>query len=137
MRSSWRFPGGIAYAAGPRPEEATAATAQGLLLNLARELGQESAEDLFRHMGREPSLLLLDNLDSLSDEEQVRLREALRLLGQESAAILALRTSSEILEDLPSAVPMQLHYGLALPEADMSGSKPLREGFNCLPERPG
>ena len=117
LRSGWRFPGGIAYAAGPRAEEARAATAQGLLLDLARELGQESIEDLFRHTGREPSLLLLDNLDSLSDEEQVRLREALRRLGGESAAILALRPSSEILEEMPAAIPLPLHYGLAIPEA--------------------
>jgi tetratricopeptide (TPR) repeat protein len=118
MRSSWRFPGGIAYAAGPRPEEARPAKAADLLAALADALGLERAEDLLPHTALQPTLLLLDNLDSLADEETVRLREALRRLGSESAAILALRSSSEILGDLPSAFPMPLHYGLDLREAE-------------------
>lgn len=117
LRSGWRFPGGVAYAAGPRPEEAEAATAQDLVSSLAGSLDLGNAEDLFSYTAMQPTLLLLDNLDSLAGDEQIRLRELLRRLGGESAAILALRPSSEALEDLPSAVPIQLHQGLALREA--------------------
>jgi hypothetical protein len=117
LRNGWRFPGGIAFAAGPRPEESRAATAEGLLTALAGSLGLESAEALFSFAAMQPTLLLLDNLDSLAGDEQIRLRESLRRLGSESAAILALRPSCEALEDLPSAVPVQLHQGLALREA--------------------
>jgi len=117
LSNGWRFPGGIAYAAGPRPEESRPARAADLLAALADALGLERARDLFPHTALQPTLLLLDNLDSLADEEKVRLREALQRLGSESAAILALRPSSEILEELPSAMPRPLHSGLALPEA--------------------
>ena len=117
LRSGWRFPGGVAYAAGPRAEEARAANAEGLLASLAGELGLERAEDLFPYTSMQPTLLLLDNLDSLAEQEKVKLREALRRLGSESAAILALRPSSQILEELPSAVPIQLHHGLAVEQA--------------------
>ena len=117
MRSGWRFPGGVAYAAGPRAEEARAASAEGLLAELAAQLGLGRAEDLFPYTVMQPTLLLLDNLDSLADQEKVKLRESLRRLGSESAAILALRPSSQILEELPSAVPLQLHHGLAVEQA--------------------
>jgi hypothetical protein len=117
MRNSWRFPGGVAFTAGPRPEESKASSSDGLLAPLAGSLGLESAEALYSYAAMQPTLLLLDNLDSLAGDEQVLLRERLRRLGSESAAILALRPSSEILEDLPSAVPIQLHDGLALREA--------------------
>jgi hypothetical protein len=117
LRSGWRFPGGVAYAAGPRPEEARAASAEGLLAALAGEMGLEIVEDLFRYTAMQPTLLLLDNLDSLAGEEQVLLRERLRRLGSESAAILALRPSSKILEELPSARSIALLDGLALAEA--------------------
>jgi hypothetical protein len=117
LRNGWRFPGGIAFAQGPRPEEAKAATAQDLVSSLAGSLGLGNVEDLFSYTAMQPTFLLLDNLDSLAGEEQIRLRELLRRLGGESAAILALRPSSEALEDLPLAVPIQLHHGLALSEA--------------------
>jgi hypothetical protein len=117
LRSGWRFPGGIAYAAGPRAEDSKAATTDGLAADLAASLGLGRAEDLLPYIAMQPTLLLLDNLDSLAGEEQLRLREFLRRMGSESAAILALRPSSEILEDLPTAHPMILHHGLAAPEA--------------------
>ena len=117
LRCGWRFPGGITYAAGPRAEEARAASAESLLASLAGELGLGRAEDLFPHTAMQPVLLLLDNLDSLPDQEMVRLGEALRRLGSESAAILALRPSSQILEELPIAVSIRLHHGLAVEQA--------------------
>ena len=117
MRSGWRFPGGVAYAAGPRAEEARAASAEGLLAELAGAAGAWKWEDLFPYTVMQPTLLLLDNLDSLAEQEMVKLREALRRLGSESAAILALRPSSQILEELPSAIPIQLHHGLAVEQA--------------------
>ncbi len=117
LRCGWRFPGGIAFAEGPRPEEARAASAEGLLASLAGELGLWMAEDLFPYTAMQPVLLLLDNLDSLPDQEKVRLGEALRRLGSESAAILALRPSSQILEELPIAVSIRLHHGLAVKQA--------------------
>lgn len=109
MRNGWRFPGGISYAAGPRTEEARPARAADLLAALADALGLERAEDLFPHTALQPTLLLLGNLDSLADEEKVRLRVSLRHLGQESAAILELRPSSEILEELPIPHSIILH----------------------------
>jgi len=117
LRCGWRFPGGIAYAAGPRAEEARAASAEGLLASLAGELGLGRAEELFPYLAMQPVLLLLDNLDSLPDQEMVKLGEALRQLGSESAAILALRPSSQILEELPIAVSIRLHHGLAVEQA--------------------
>jgi len=117
LRCGWRFPGGIAYAAGPRAEEARAASAEGLLASLAGELGLGRTEDLFPYTAMQPVLLLLDNLDSLPDHEKVKLGEALRRLGSESAAILALRPSSQILEELPIAVSIRLHHGLAVKQA--------------------
>ena len=117
LRCGWRFPGGIAYAAGPRAEEARASSAESLLASLAGELGLGRTEDLFPYAAMQPVLLLLDNLDSLPDQEKVKLGEALRRLGSESAAILALRPSSQILEELPIAVSIRLHHGLAVKQA--------------------
>ena len=64
-----------------------------------------------------PTLLLLDNLETLPVEELARLGDFLRLLGGESAAHRCPRPSSEILEDLPTCRSISLHHGLALEEA--------------------
>lgn len=76
-----------------------------LLTALSDTLGLGRAEDLFPYTALQPTLLLLDNLDSLPDEEKVQLRKALRRLG------------SEILEELPIPRSMILHHGLAQAEA--------------------
>ena len=119
-RNQWRFPGGVAYARGPRPGTTTAAE---MLRDLAGGLGftppaGKEAEVLQMHAASHPTLCLLDNLESLPPDEMERLREFLCLLGGESAALLALRPPSRILEDLPSARPISLHRGLALEEAE-------------------
>jgi hypothetical protein len=116
-RNAWRFPGGVAYAAGPRPEDIRTATAAEMLTALAGALGLEQTDDLARYTAAQPTLLLLDNLESLPPGELTRLGNFLRQLGGESAALLALRPSPKILEDLPAARPMPLHSGLAVGEA--------------------
>jgi hypothetical protein len=117
QRNSWRFPGGVAYAAGPRPEDARSSSAAEMLASLAGGLGLERTEDLSQYIALQPTLLLLDNLESLPANEMASLREFLRRLGGESAAIVAMRPSCETLEELPSARPMRLHHGLAEEEA--------------------
>ncbi len=116
-RNSWRFPGGVAYAAGPRPEDTRTSTAVGILTVLAGALGLKQTDDLAQHTATEPTLLLLDNLESLSQDEIARLGDFLTQLGEESAALVALRPSNESLEDLPNAIPMPLHSGMALDDA--------------------
>ena len=120
LRNQWRFPGGVAYARGPRPGSTTAAEMLRDLaggLGLAPPAGRE-AEELQMHAASHPTLFLLDNLESLPADEMEQLRDFLRLLGGESAALLAMRPSSRILEELPSARPLSLHQGLALGEAE-------------------
>jgi tetratricopeptide (TPR) repeat protein len=116
-RNSWRFPGGVAYVAGPRPDEARSSTAEEMLAVLAEALGLERTEDLPQYTAAKPTLLLLDNLESLPSQEGGYLRDFLRRLGGESAAILALRPSHEGLEELPIARPLPLHCGLGVVEA--------------------
>lgn len=116
-RNGWRFPGGVAYAAGPRPDDASTTTAAEMLAVLADALGLDRTEDLLRYGSEKPTLLLLDNLESLPAEEMDRLRDFLLRLGGESAAIVALRPSCETLEELPSARPLPLHRGLMVEEA--------------------
>ena len=118
-RNGWRFPGGVAYARGPRPGTTTAAA---MLMDLAGGLGLSPAsgkelEELQMYTATSPTLCLLDNLESLPPEEMECLSYFLQRLGGESAALLALRPSSEILEDLPSAMPLSLQQGLDLEEA--------------------
>ena len=116
-RNAWRFPGGVAYAAGPRPEDIRTATAAEMLTALAGALGLEQTTDLARYTTLQPTLLLMDNLESLPPGELARLGNFLRQLGGESAALLALRPSPKTLEDLPAARSMPLHSGLAVGEA--------------------
>jgi tetratricopeptide (TPR) repeat protein len=116
-RNSWRFPGGVAYAAGPRPDDASTTTAAEILAVLADALELERMEDLLLYGAEKPILLLLDNLESLPVDEMARLRDFLLRLGGEGAAIVALRPSCEALEELPSARPMPLHRGLVSEEA--------------------
>lgn len=117
QRNGWRFPGGVAYAAGPRPEDARTTTAAEMLTILAGALGLERTEDLSQYLTLQPTLLLLDNLESLPADEMDRLRDFLLRLGGESAAIVAQRPSCEALDELPSARPLPLHHGLMVEEA--------------------
>jgi len=116
-RNAWRFPGGVAFARGPRPEENRPGTAADLLTQLAAGLKIEAtldriADALREHVALAPTLLLLDNLESLPEGERARLGEFLRHLGAESAALLALRPPCPVLEDLPRAHPLPLHGGI-------------------------
>jgi len=111
-RQSWRFPGGVAYAAGPRPGDVRAASSAELIATLAGALGLEAADDLLTYTAANPTLLLMDNLESLPPQELDHLGNFLRGLGPESAALLALRPSCAALEDLPIARPMPVHHGL-------------------------
>jgi tetratricopeptide (TPR) repeat protein len=116
-RNSWRFPGGVAYVAGPRPDDASTTTAAEMLATLAGALGLERTEDLPEYIAAQPTLLLLDNLESLPADEMACLRDFLRRLGGESAAIVAMRPSCEVMEELPYARPLPLHRGLLVEEA--------------------
>jgi hypothetical protein len=88
-----------------------------MLTALAGALGLEQTTDLARYTTLQPTLLLMDNLESLPPGELARLGNFLRQLGGESAALLALRPSPKTLEDLPAARSMPLHSGLAVGEA--------------------
>ncbi|RMI06589.1 MAG: CHAT domain-containing protein, partial [Calditrichaeota bacterium] len=119
-RNGWRFPGGAAFAAAPREPVAGAAsaTANALLTELAAGLELEVPPDrtpaqiLLAHTRQHPTLLVLDNLESLPPGELARLAEFLRQLGGQSAALLTLRPPQPALEDLPAAVSLPLHHGL-------------------------
>ena len=117
-RHAWRFPGGVAFAEGPRPEEVRPTAAADLLARLAGGLGLTPPPDrleeaLWQHTAAQPTLLLLDNLEGLLPTELHRLRQFLARLGAESAALLALRPPCPALEGLPTARPLPLHHGLA------------------------
>ena len=85
-RNAYRFPGGVAYARGPRLEDTRKATATEMLKVLAEALGLMPAperlfDELLYHTATKPTLLLLDNLETLPVEELARLGDFLRLLG--------------------------------------------------------
>jgi len=84
-RNAWRFPGGVAYAAGPRPEDIRTATAAEILTVLAGALGLEQTDDLARYTTLQPTLLLMDNLESLPPGELARLREFFAAIGRGKA----------------------------------------------------
>ena len=107
----------MAFARGPRPEENRPGTAADLLTQLAAGLKIEATPDriadaLREHVALAPTLLLLDNLESLPKGERAGLGEFLRHLGAESAALLALRPPCPVLEGLPRAHPLPLHGGI-------------------------
>ena len=115
-RNGWRFPGGVAFAEAPR-EEGRSASASDLLMNLAGVLGVETNPEeadgkLREYTFLQPTVFLLDNLESLPPPELERLGQFLNRLGGESVAPLSLRPSSSTLKDLPIAVPNPLHHGL-------------------------
>ena len=68
-RNSWRFSGGVAYAEGPRPDTGQSTTAAEMLTALASALALEKADDLLLYTATQPTLLMLDNLESLPPEE--------------------------------------------------------------------
>ena len=116
-RNAWRFPGGIAFASGPRPEDKRPSTIVDLFTKLAATLGIEATpervvEAVLEHTALKPTLLLLDNLESLPEVELAALGKSLRGLGSESAALLALRPPRSELEELPTAHPLPLHEGI-------------------------
>ena len=144
-RNAWRFPGGVAFVEGPRPEESRPATAADLLARLAERLeptpdkGEEmdKVEDaLWFHTARTPTLLVLDNLESLPEEELARLARSLRRLGEESAALVTLRPPGRPLASLPAARPLPLHHGIGQ-EAAVRYALTLagRWGIPLTPER--
>ncbi len=115
-RNAHRFPGGVAYA------EALSGGYDALLTRLAAGLGLEPQPGrmegaLLAHAVQQPTLLLLDNLETLPPPDLDRLARFLGRLGGGSAAIAALRPPCRALEDLPTAVSIPLHDGLALQEA--------------------
>lgn len=77
QRNGWRFPGGVAYAAGPRPEDARSTSAREMQAALAGALGLERTDDLPQYTAAKPTLLILDNLESLAADEMAHLRDFL------------------------------------------------------------
>ena len=123
LRTAWRFPGGVAYARVP--DDPRAATVASLLGELAAALRLDVAptdeRDLRRrllaHTRIAPTLIVLDNLDALleQDAECAALADLLRDLGESSAALLTARRPAAMLEERLSAsslVPCPLHAGL-------------------------
>ncbi|MFQ3630440.1 CHAT domain-containing protein, partial [Roseiflexus sp.] len=118
-RNAWRFPGGVALAQAP--DESANPTAETLLTELAAALEvqttpQEAAKALLEHLRLRPTLLVLDNLESLPLRELEQLAAFLRRIGGASAAIVTLRPPETALQELPQAVPIPLQDGLE-PEA--------------------
>ena len=121
-RNAWRFPGGVAFAEGPRAEENRPGTAADLLNRLAEALGmrpepERVAEALWLHTAQQPTLLMLDNLETLPAAELDCLRRVLERLGGESAALVLARPPQPPLEDLSCAHPIPLHEGIGLEAA--------------------
>jgi len=121
-RNAWRFPGGVAFAEGPRPEESRPGKASDLFNQLAEALNLSSepdrvAEALQLYTDRQPTLLILDNLESLPPPELERVRQFLERLGPESAAMVLARPPQQPLEDLPYACPLSLHEGIGFDAA--------------------
>lgn len=116
-RNAWRFPGGVAYAEGPRPEAGRPASLQELLQGLAQGLKppttpEKVAEDLVVRTASQPTLLVLDTLDALEADEASRLADLLQRIGPGSAAIVVRRAPCAFLEDLPTVRPRSLHHGI-------------------------
>ncbi|RLE27813.1 hypothetical protein DRJ54_07350, partial [Candidatus Acetothermia bacterium] len=114
-RNAWRFSGGLAHAEGPATADALFRTLAERL-KLSSEPGRET-DALLEHTALQPTLLLLDNLESLPAPELERLGRFLRQLGNESGAIVALRPPCQVLERLPTAHPLPLHNGIGHEEA--------------------
>jgi len=121
-RNAWRFPGGVSAAVGPRtPELAQSSTAQALLTRLAQGLelevkpGDDPALELQRHCARQPTLLLLDNLEQLAryrHDQALELARFLSQLASPSKALVTLRPPLPEFEDLPTALALHLVEGL-------------------------
>jgi hypothetical protein len=124
LRTAWRFPGGVAYARVP--DDPRPATTTSLLGELAVALRLDAAttgkrdlrRQLLAHTRTVPTLLILDNLDALleQDAECAALADVLRDLGASSAALLtACRLAATLEERLSASVlaPRSLHEGLA------------------------
>jgi tetratricopeptide (TPR) repeat protein len=121
-RNAWRFSGGIAFAEGPRAEENRPGAAADILNRLAEALGmrpepERVAEALWLYTARQPTLLMLDNLETLPAAELDCLRRVLERLGGESAALVLARPPQPPLEDLSCAHPIPLHEGIGLEAA--------------------
>jgi tetratricopeptide (TPR) repeat protein len=121
-RNAWRFPGGVAFAEGPRAEENRPGAAADILNRLAEALGmrpepERVAEALWLYTARQPTLLMLDNLETLPAAELDCLRRVLERLGGESAALVLARPPQPPLEDLSCAHPIPLHEGIGLEAA--------------------
>jgi len=125
LRTAWRFPGGIAYVRVP--DDPRTATVASLLSELAAALRLDTAptdeRDLRRrllaHTRTMPTLMALDNLDALleQDAECAALADLLRDLGGSSAALLTARQPSATLEEHSGAEFVPLHEGLKEPAA--------------------
>lgn len=131
-RNAWRFPGGVAFAEGPRAEENRPGTAADLLNRLAEALGmrlepERVAEALRLYTARQPTLLMLDNLETLPAAELDCLRRVLERLGRESAALVLARPPQPSLEDLSCAHPIPLHEGIGLEAALLYALRLARE----------
>jgi hypothetical protein len=119
-RNAWRFPGGIAYVRVPDdPRTATVASLLGeLAATLRLDVAPTDERDLRRrllaHTRTVPTLIVLDNLDALleQDAECAALADLLRDLGGSSAALLTARQPSATLEEHSGAEFVPLHAGL-------------------------
>jgi len=132
-RNAWRFPGGVVYAEAPRESAyATVATLLSRLADVLRltiagggppaqaeqapaslfDLQQKVRQALLAHAADQPTLFVLDNLETLPGQELQILADFLGRLGGSSAAIATLRPPLPVLEDIPQAAPLPLQQGL-------------------------
>jgi tetratricopeptide (TPR) repeat protein len=121
-RNAWRFPGGVTWVTGPRtPDQAKTRTANALLTNLALGLQLEVKPDqdpalvLVEHCARNPTLLVMDNLELLARDapaEIGRMAEFLHSFPHPSHAIVTLIQPLLTLESLPNVTLVRMMEGL-------------------------
>ncbi|MDW8102524.1 MAG: CHAT domain-containing protein, partial [Anaerolineae bacterium] len=121
-RNAWRFSGGVAFAKGSYPENTWPNTADDFFYSLAEALGLRPepgrvTEALTLYTDRQPTLLILDNVDTLPPQELKRLRQFLERLGGRSAALVMARSPQRSLEELPCAWPISIHEGIGIEAA--------------------
>jgi tetratricopeptide (TPR) repeat protein len=116
-RNAWRYhDGGVAFVDAREVSEKTARAMLQLALTRlvpgAEDLGDPIA-GLVRTMSRAPALVILDNLETLPDDEHTALaRNLARLPRNGSRVLLTARARLAVVEELPDARSLTLTRGL-------------------------
>ena len=129
-RNAWRFPGGVAYAEArgttcaidllllladalrlPRLTDGSAVPPDGAKASTL-PLHRRVVDALLGHARTYATLFVLDNLETLPLNELAIISDFVGRLGGPSAAIIALRSVPEALEELPHSWALSLYEGL-------------------------